>query len=143
MEHQPKPERPESQPRQWFQFGGWIFNVDRAEAILADKPREPEPLPVLPWVRLYGLDLLDQPGSAPIIGLGPHFDRDYAMTTDLTRPLLVATLHLPGSGNSLLLIDGTHRLYRAYREGVAELSAHVLDVTETLAIRQSAYQRRD
>ncbi len=141
MERPHEPERPDRHPEHWFQFGGWIFDVDRAQAILAEKPREPEPLPVLPWARLYGVDLLDQPGSAPIIGLGPDFDREYAMTTDLSKPLLIATLHLPGTGNSPLLIDGTHRLYRAYREGVPELSAHVLDVAETLAIRQGAYRR--
>lgn len=121
----------EQPPAQWFRFGGWLFDVDRAQALLAERPREPKPLAVMPWVRQYGLDLLDEPNR----GFGLEFDREYAMTTDLTNPLIVVTLHLPGSGNSSLLIDGTHRLYRAYREEVTELPAYVLNVDESLAIR--------
>jgi hypothetical protein len=138
MEQPPHRER---HPAQWFRFGGWIFDVDRAQALLSKKPREPRPLTVMPWVRQYGLDLLDEPNRVPILGIGPDFDREYAMTTDLTSPLIVATLHLPGSGNSSLLIDGTHRLYRAYREHVAELPAYVLDVNESLAIRLDQHNR--
>jgi len=133
--------QPERRPEQWFQFGGWIFNVDRAQALLAEQPREPQPLPVLPWARLYGVDLLDQPGTVPVIGLGPGFDRAYAMTTDLSEPLIVATLRTSDHSESPLLIDGTHRLYRAYQEGIAELPAYVLDIEETLLIRESAYNQ--
>jgi hypothetical protein len=131
----------EEPPAQWFRFGGWLFDVDRAQALLTERPREPQPLAVMPWVRQYGLDLLGEPNRVPILGIGPDFDREYAMTTDLTNPLIVATLHLPGSGNSALLIDGTHRLYRAYREHVAELPAYVLDVDESLAIRLDQHSR--
>lgn len=139
MEHPPSPE---GQPAQWFQIGGWIFDVDRAQALLTEKPREPQPLPVMPWVRQYGLDLLDHPETAPILGVGPGFDRDYAMTTDLSEPLIVATLRTSDHGRSPLLIDGTHRLYRAYQEGVAELPAFVLDEMETQAIRFDGLGRR-
>lgn len=132
MEHAHQGEKP---PSQWFRFGGWIFDIDRAQALLAGRPREPQQLEVMPWVRQYGLDLLGEPNRFPILGVGPDFDCEYAMTTDLTNPLIVATLHLPGSGSSALLIDGTHRLYRAFREQVAELPAYVLDVDESLAIR--------
>ena len=132
MEHPNQGERP---PAQWFRFGGWLFDVDQAQALLTERPREPQPLAVMPWVRQFGLDLLDESNRVPILGIGPDFDREYAMTTDLTQPLIVATLHLPGSGDSALLIDGTHRLYRAYRERVQELPTYVLDVSESLAIR--------
>lgn len=125
----------EQPPAQWFRFGGWLFDVDQAQVLLEERTREPQPLAVMPWVRQYGLDLLDEPNRVPILGIGLEFDREYAMTTDLTNPLIVATLHLPGSGNSSLLIDGTHRLYRAYREEVTELPAYVLTVDESLAIR--------
>jgi hypothetical protein len=136
-----QPPHAEHEPAQWFRFGGWIFDIDQAQALLADKPRELQPLLVMPWVRQYGLDLLGEPNRVPILGIGPDFDREYAMTTDLTSPLIVATLHLPGSGNSSLLIDGTHRLYRAYREHVTELPAYVLDVNESLAIRLDQHNR--
>lgn len=130
-----QPIEQERQPAQWFQFGGWIFDVDHAQALLTERPRNPQPLPVMPWVRQYGLDLLDHPDTAPILGVGPGFDRDYAMGTDLTEPLIVATLRTSDHGHSPLLIDGTHRLYRAYREGLAELPAYVLNESETQAIR--------
>lgn len=139
MEQPPHQER---QPAQWFQFGGWVFDIDRAQALLADKPREPRPLPVMPWVRQYGLDLLDHPDTAPILGIGPDFDREYAMTTDLTKPLIVATLRTSDHGRSPLLIDGTHRLYRALREDIAELPAYVLDEAETRTIRIDGLGRR-
>jgi hypothetical protein len=134
--------RNEGQPAQWFRFGLWIFDVDRAQALLAERPREPQPLPVMPWVRQFGLDLLDEPDRVPILGVGPDFDREYAMTTDLTQPLIVATLHSRKHGESHLLIDGTHRLYRAYREDVVELPAYVLEVAESLAIRLDGPKRR-
>lgn len=137
-----RPPHPEKGPAQWFQFGGWVFDIDRAQALLAEKPRERSLLPVMPWVRQYGLDLLNRPDTAPILGVGPGFDRDYAMTTDLAEPLIVATLRTSDHGRSPLLIDGTHRLYRAFREGLAELPAFVLDEAETQAIRIDELGRR-
>jgi len=138
MEQTPHPER---EPAQWFRFGGWIFDIDRAQALLSERPREPKPLPVMPWVRQFGLDLLDEPGRVPILGVGPGFDRDYAMTTDLSQPLIVATLRTSDHGHSPLLIDGTHRLYRAYHEDVAELPSYVLDVAESLEVRLDQHRR--
>ena len=132
MEQPPHRER---QPTQWFQFGGWVFDIDRAQALVAEHPREPQPLPVMPWVRQYGLDLLDHPETAPILGVGPGFNRDYAMTTELSDPVIVATLRTSDHAHSPLLIDGTHRLYHAFREGLAELPAYVLDEHETQIIR--------
>jgi hypothetical protein len=40
------------------------------------------------------------------------------MTTDLTKPLIVAQLDVTGHPPSPLLIDGIHRLYRTWREHV-------------------------
>lgn len=137
-----QPQRREREPAQWFQFGGWIFDIDRAQALLAERPRKSQLLPVMPWVRQYGLDLLEHPETAPILGVGPGFDRDYAMTTDLTEPLIVATLRTSDHGRSPLLIDGTHRLYRAFREGLAELPAYVLSEAETQDIRIDGLGRR-
>jgi hypothetical protein len=64
------------------------------------------------------------------------------MTTDLTEPVIVAILHSQEHDEDYpLLIDGTHRLYRAYQEGVATLPAYVLDVAETLGIREDRMYR--
>lgn len=50
MEHPPHSEK---QPAQWFQFGGWLFDIDRAQALLAEEPREPQPLPAMPAARNF------------------------------------------------------------------------------------------
>ena len=35
------------------------------------------------------------------------------MTTDLAQPVIIATVPVPGGPPAPLLIDGTHRLYKA------------------------------
>lgn len=130
--------RREQQPEdeQYFQFGAWIFNVNRAEAILAERPRETRPVPVDIWAHAYGMDSTPGKGSIPLIGPGAQFDREYAMTTDITRPLLMATVRGLRGEDAVMLIDGMHRLYRAFAEDVPELTAHVLTVEESLVIRE-------
>jgi hypothetical protein len=120
---------------QHFQFGPWLFNVNGARAIIEDSPREPRNLPVVQWARFYGLDSVEGQTVSLFTPL-PSFDRDYAMTTDLSEPLLVAALRSEEGEEFPLLIDGTHRLYRAFVEGVNELPAYLLSIEESLAIRE-------
>ena len=82
-------------------------------------------LHVVPWATYYGLaeaDLTHASFFAP-----QHLDREYAMTTDLDDPVLVATLRNSRGKLFSLLIDGTHRLYHAYKQGVLVLPAYLLD----------------
>ena len=59
------------------------------------------------------------------------------MTTDLTRPVIIATVHGSDPGERLaLLIGGTHRLYKATVQGRTHLPSFVLTEAETLAIRR-------
>jgi hypothetical protein len=125
----------ERRPEQRFFLGAWAFNIDRARNLIIERPRETQRLPVTMWAEAYGLAPLPGKHSMSLIGPGPNFDRDYAMTTDVTEPVIVATLHSRGIGEAPLLIDGTHRLYRAYQAGLPHLPAFVLDVEESLAIR--------
>jgi hypothetical protein len=131
------PPGPRARPAQWFVFGGWVFDVTAAAAIIRAEPRETVSLPVGPWARAYGLDR--DPGSdtaaIPLLGPGPGFSRAYAMTTDLTQPLIIATLLVTGGEPAALLIDGTHRLFKGHATGTAELPAYLLTEAETLAIR--------
>ncbi len=129
-------EQAEGPRLQIFQFGPWLFNVNGARAIIAESPRQPRALPVEPWAHFYGLDNTDEAVSLFSV---PHLDRDYAMTTNLDVPVLVATLRSSLSKQFPLLIDGTHRLYKAYVQDVAELPAYVLDVDESLAIREDGF----
>ncbi len=82
---------------QWFIFGPWLFDVRAAMRLLRRAPRPAQPLPVTLWARAYGL--IPGPGasphSIPMLGPGPGFDRGYALTTDLTRPLIIATVPVP------------------------------------------------
>jgi hypothetical protein len=78
---------------------------------------------------------LHQGRDQPLLGPGPGFNRAYAMTTDLTQPVIIATLPVTGDEPAPLLIDGTHRLYKAHATGAGQLPAWVLTETETLTIR--------
>lgn len=56
-------------------------------------------------------------------------DREYAMTTDVTKPLLVFEL----LGNKAYIADGNHRLYRAATERIPEM--RVVFVPESTHLR--------
>jgi hypothetical protein len=63
----------------------------------------------MPWARACGL--IPSPGSSPhavpLIGPAPGFDPDYALTTDLDDPVIIASITAAGSGPPApLLIDG-------------------------------------
>ena len=104
----PRPAPAGGGPGQWFVLGPWLFDIPAATAILRREPRPARPLPVTEWARAYGL--IPGPGGSPdavpLIGPGPGFDPGYAMTTDLTEPVIVATIPVPGGPPALLLIDG-------------------------------------
>jgi hypothetical protein len=124
-------------PQQWFYFGPWAFSIDEAERLIADRPREPHTLDVAVWANAYGLATIDDSAPGRVSLIGPTrdgLDREYAMGIDLTKPVIVATLETSGEP-AALFIDGIHRLYRAWREGVAQLPAYVLSVAETQQIK--------
>jgi hypothetical protein len=62
-------------------------------------------------------------------------DRLYAMSTDLTRPVLLGQVGVDGGPPAALLIDGVHRLYHAWRDDVPRLPAYLLTAEETRHIR--------
>jgi hypothetical protein len=143
---------PAAARQQWFTLRPWQFDVTAATWLLRATPRPAQRLPVEPWARAYGL--LPAPGDPNVISLigpGPGFDPQYAMTTDLDEPVILATITRPGTepaGESVpgpdselvtvLLIDGCHRLYKAARLSREYLPALVLTAEETLAIRLDA-----
>lgn len=99
------------------------FNVTKAKRILALKPRPASDIDVAALI----------PGS-----VGVRIDREHAMTTDLSEPIILVQVEDPKTGDWLrILIDGHHRLYRAAREGVARLPAYLLTPNESLAVRVS------
>jgi hypothetical protein len=73
-----------SAPRnQKFVFGAFVFNVDRAQQIVAEDLREVDELQVGPWASFYGLT---ETATNRASFFAPRsLDQDYAMTTDLER----------------------------------------------------------
>lgn len=102
----------------FFIFGPFRLDIDQALAIIGD--REPNN-------RLRRISIA---GPAYDLDNKPGIDREYAMTTDLSVPLIAATFE----GGGIQVIDGYHRFYRAYKEGVESLPLHVLSEAETRQI---------
>jgi hypothetical protein len=118
---------------QHFIFVAWAFDIDAAQRRLQSHPREQIQAEITRWALAFGMH--DQPeGRFPLIS-GPDLDRAYAMTTNLDKPLIFATLQAEGKDPEPLLIDGWHRVYRAHSEHRTHLPAYVLDIEESLAIR--------
>ena len=103
-----------------------MFNIDAAHRLLADAPRDTHDLddPDRTAVNLIGS------ASGPV-------DRTYAMSTDLTAPVILGQLSLNGSPRAALLIDGN----RAWRHAVPQLPAYLLTAEETLQIRHDKLLR--
>ncbi|MBQ1019873.1 hypothetical protein KBX71_18670 [Micromonospora sp. D93] len=86
------------------------------------------------WAAAYGLAHLDNPNPWATNLIGPTntaLNRTYAMTTDLAEPSIVAQISVNEQPPATLLIDGTHRLYRAWRRHIPRLPTYVLTVEET------------
>jgi hypothetical protein len=135
------PRPPAGKPQQWFVLRPWVFDVTLAGVLLRAAPRPPVPIPVDAWARAYGLARDPAIGrhAISLIGPGPDFSPEYAMTTDPGEPVILATLAGPGGEPAgPLLIDGCHRLYKAAVTGRAEIPALVLTAAETLLIRSDA-----
>jgi len=131
----PRPRRPREHA-QVFIFGIWTFDITAATRLIAAAPRDPAALPVAAWARAYGLPQPAEPGgAAALIRPGPGFDPAYAMTTDLTAPVIVATMPAAAGKPMPLLIDGTHRLFKGLVTGTPELPAWILTEAETATIR--------
>ena len=95
-------------PQQWFVLRPWLSESPPRSTCCTATRAPAQPLPVMAWARAYGMipSLGSSPQSVPLIGPGPGFDPDYALTTDLDDPVI--------SGQPApLLIDGCHRLYKA------------------------------
>ncbi|MEV0943982.1 hypothetical protein AB0I90_26860 [Micromonospora wenchangensis] len=127
-------------PQQWFHFGPWVFSIHAAEALIAAQPRDTRPIDVPSWAAAFGLTHLDEPHRSSVSLIGPTsdgLDRVYAMSTDLAKPIIVAQPSVNGHPPAPLLIDGAHRLYRAWRKQMPQLPTWLLTPEETLLIRHN------
>ncbi|MEV4211252.1 hypothetical protein [Micromonospora sp. NPDC049662] len=85
-----------------------------------------------------GLPHLDNANLRTANVIGPTssaLNRTFAMATDLSTQLTVGQIHITCQPPALLLVDGTHWLYRAWRERVPQLSTYLLTTAETDQIK--------
>jgi hypothetical protein len=120
--------------QQYALIGDLLVDVGHAYRLLRAVPRSVVRIDVNSWAGLYGLD--GNPDSP--IAVGPLFDPVHALTTDLTRPLILATFRVAERSFAELIVDGAHRLYHAFVEGYETLPGHILSAAETEVITRSA-----
>ncbi len=126
---------------QFYELGPFRFDVAAARKIIQEesRPDRLEEIDVADCARTLGLhrsqEEIRQDGIVRI--LVGEVDEEYARTqADLSVPLIIADLSKEGDEEpSYLMIDGAHRLRRAFVEGVEMLPVYRLDRAETLRIR--------
>jgi len=101
---------------EYFQFMSYQFDVDKGNAIAADKT----PVPLSP-------EELNQLRFSMI-----RVDSDHARTVDLSKPVLLATIAFDVGQLGVVLIDGYHRASRAIDDNVS-MEGRVLTFEETLS----------
>lgn len=131
---------------QYFTFGPFVYDIDKALRIItADPNRDTTPLDVAHWAKSLSVEksLAEYMAEGRIPLLRGELDEEYARTrADLTIPVIVGDLRLKEDGGDpgFMLIDGTHRLRRAFLEGRESIDAYVLTLAETLKIRSNSYR---
>lgn len=124
---------------QTFRYGNWVFNTDRALAIVQQPHHDTAPTHVADWAGAYRLNQFgpDYQGTSWCPVFGPdlsHFTVEHAMQTDLDIPVIIATMEFNGT-KAVMLIDGVHRMYRAMVENRPTLPSYLLSVEETTQVR--------
>ncbi|CRK55450.1 hypothetical protein [Alloactinosynnema sp. L-07] len=118
-----------------FHFAAFRWCITRAAELIAADPSAAD---FTPAAGIVGLEQFlpltpDPPDTIRLIRV--LVDTEYAMTTDLSRPVLVASLEHHGDQLGAVVIDGWHRVYRALREGRTHLPALVLRADTERAAR--------
>ena len=102
-----------------YSFLGTIFDIDKAITILKDKPVDDISAE---QVQKLAPQLISNLSDEHIILGTPVNDKDWALkNADLNRPVIWFS-----SPNFSMLIDGYHRMYRAYKENKG-LKVQVID----------------
>lgn len=101
---------------------GALFCINYAEEIITKKPRESVMLDIISldkYIKWFSVN------------------KEYIERMDisvLNKPIILATIR-DDSGEYVFPIDGWHRINKAFKLGIKELPAHVLNVRETKKIR--------
>jgi hypothetical protein len=136
---EPSP-RPDEPGHEFYEFMDDEYDVTRALEMIALTPGRPTvALDVASTARTLGLEKssADYLAEGVVHLLRGHVDEEYALThADLARPVLLADLAKTGDP-AHMLIDGYHRVRRAYAEGLVALRAHMLTREESAQIRRT------
>lgn len=127
---------------QHYIFGPFAFSISEALAIISATPdRKVHQLDVAQAARMMGVDRSTEEVRAggTIRLMTGDVDEEYALTqADISVPVILGDPRLTDTGEPMtMFLDGTHRLRRAYVEGVAKLPAYVLTWEETCSIRHN------
>lgn len=137
---------PDYRKNENYTLMGITWDVIRAMFLCSKKKRKLENVPVKDVVE--GLSIYDsseedentnepaKEGWQPVnIKLGSPVNGKFALSDscNLERPLLVAQFKLPSGKISPIVIDGMHRLWKAYKNGLKTLPCYVLTISESNA----------
>jgi hypothetical protein len=121
-----------------FHYAAWAWDVTQALERVAGRPPT-ESVAVEAWARQL-LPPLEDPTRLSVMGV--RIDHEYALgpDIDLSKPLLAVTLEVWDDATQsvqayTMLIDGHHRLFRAWHDGVATLPLVRLDEKEERRVR--------
>lgn len=118
--------------QEYFRYLFNCFDIKKAKSILKKVSHTVLSLPLAEYFKL-----LNKPGEDSFDMLGLYIDWDTVTEEiDLTIPVIMATIEIPKKGKEpkkqyVQLIDGCHRLARAYQLGLTHLPCVVLDNKET------------
>ncbi len=76
------------------------------------------------------------PAEIATIGKNVKVDHDYAMTTDLTIPVIAVVIQLDEM-RDMFIIDGWHRIHKAVQLGIENIPCYVLSEEQTKTVTLS------
>lgn len=129
---------------QFFQLLHRVWCIDHAlELIAADSSAAT----FYPDLNITGFDTVlgrgepPSPNSIQILSYGGGIDKQYAMTCDLTKPVLVVPLYSEDGTQvrTHWVIDGWHRLWAAREKGLSTMPGYLLNQETEQASRRPLF----
>ncbi|MFT9495878.1 hypothetical protein [Anaerosolibacter sp.] len=125
---------------EYYQNGIFVFNITRLTEYIKNNKEEFEIIEV----KVKDYQSMDK---------GKSLNQEYVATADLTRPLILAEIvpdrlkhgypdiSLDYYSRGFNVIDGHHRLAKAYQEGIETLSAYVVRMEQHIPFMVKGYDK--
>ena len=101
-----------------FEWGAYLYDIARAKSEAAARPHEQVMIPVASWATMLGV---------------MRIDADHVPTRPLDEPLLL--VRLGDHSDTVMVIDGWHRIAKAHAAGIEGLPGLLLDTEAEAAAR--------